>query len=362
MRIININADQVLVEKIDINSILEVVKPLEEIVIQNALHDMTYSIAISSKSLLPARMTTEPGIEQVANFLHTIQIHLRRDKRERKGDGDIIDLLGCYIQAYNNDEPYIELFLNEIFLAAKQDDLHYQWLLTLTLLHELAHAAMDIHNCERYHKLPELVAYTTEYGLWREESMANAVALYIIKAYGQKDFIQYAKDFVKSQPPEYALGGLYENLTFADFCSVLEDKVRGIDQNIQSRWLNYVQDNPTELGLHHMNLYFFGMFQYTDNGVLYSSLGYLINDLIIKAQVHYKKIYGSEMTYAYFQSKVPCISTAIGLSYLPTSVVRNTRVYSVRTTFDGCDYSILCFWNIFDLQNSKDFFQGLNDL
>ena len=70
----------------------------------------------------------------------------------------------------------------------------------------------------------EKIHYFSEFGRWREESMANAVTLRIIRGYGNKDFYDYAKQFMQSQPAEYALGVLMEDFGSWDFRNVFENR------------------------------------------------------------------------------------------------------------------------------------------
>jgi hypothetical protein len=94
------------------------------------------------------------------------------------------------------------------------------------------------------------VSYSTPFGFWREESMANAVALRIIKDFSEdtstapdkKTFYEYAKKFMQEmQPEEYALGVLMEEFDADDFNSVFEAKIKGVDPILQQEWLDYVQ-------------------------------------------------------------------------------------------------------------------------
>lgn len=79
--------------------------------------------------------------------------------------------------------------------------------------------------------------------------MANAMTLKIIRDYGNKDFYDYATRFMKSQPAEYALGVLMEDVRYLDFISVFNSKKLGVDSNLQQKWLNYVKGTPDWDGL-----------------------------------------------------------------------------------------------------------------
>ena len=189
------------------------------------------------------------GYEKVAVLLHNIPIILRESKpNEMPVENCIIENLGAYYSNRKGNSPYIELYLTAIDSSAKNENDHFVWLFTQVLIHELAHAALDIFNLEHAPQ-SEKVFYHTDFGRWREESMANAIALRIIKDYGNKDFYDYTKHFMQSQPKEYALGVLMEDFRYWDFRSVLDTKEQGVDSHLQQEWLNYAKGTPDWDGL-----------------------------------------------------------------------------------------------------------------
>jgi hypothetical protein len=197
----------------------------------------------------PIRKFTQASYRNIVSLLHTIPVYLRKNKRDDDEGGD---LLGAYYPDKNN--PYIELYMQDIWNAAKANDLHYKWLLTKVLIHELAHAALDVYNLENGEYIEEKVKYSTEFGKWREESMANAITLRIIREFDDSAFYAYAKEFMLHQPDRYALGVLLENFDDLDFDSVLEAKYMGVlPVNFAEEWMAYVQGTPDWEGLHQRN-------------------------------------------------------------------------------------------------------------
>jgi hypothetical protein len=83
--------------------------------------------------------------------------------------------------------------------------------------------------------------------------MANAIALRIIKDFGDIRFFDYAIKFMWSQPAEYALGVLMEDFNWRDMRSVMDNKYKGVDQTLQDQWLDYVKGNPDWQGLKKWN-------------------------------------------------------------------------------------------------------------
>ena len=195
----------------------------------------------------PIRKFPRASYRNIVSLLHTIPVYLR-EKNTRDDEGD---LLGTYHPDKSN--PYIELYMQDIWDAAKANDLHYKWLLTKVLIHELAHAALDVYNLENGKYIEEKVKYSTEFGKWREESMANAITLRIIREFDDTAFYAYAKEFMLHQPNRYALGVLLENFEDLDFDSVLEAKYMGVPVNFAEEWMAYVQGTPDWEGLHQRN-------------------------------------------------------------------------------------------------------------
>lgn len=261
MKIVNIDAPENLTEKVVRLSIpefiSEVVRPLEEDFYDCSHHQIirgVHSYDINTPLPLSPIWKFERGrYENIAALLHAIPIYFRDSRPDIiRDDNSIIDPLGAYYSNRKGDSPYIELYLTAIDSSAGNDDKHFIWLFTQVLIHELAHAALDIFNLEDTPQ-SEKVFYHTEFGRWREESMANAVALQIIKDCDNKDFYDYTKQFMQSQPAEYALGVLMENFGYRDFRSVFDSKEQGVDSNLQQEWLNYVKGTPDWEGLQKWN-------------------------------------------------------------------------------------------------------------
>ncbi|MCR4664383.1 MAG: hypothetical protein K5660_03355 [Paludibacteraceae bacterium] len=263
MKVVNIDALDSLVEKIErlnvIEFVLDIVRPLERDyyyhlgIVANGFHwTKNPSSSLPVSPIWKLEHTT--GYENIAHFIHTVPVYLRNSSPERKPDERcIIDLLGAYHSNLTGNGPYIELYLSAIDEECHDNEEHFKWLFTKVLLHELGHATMDIFNYEHYQSATEKVSYHTDFGKWREESMANAIALRIIKESGDKKFYAYSKRFMKSQPAEYALGVLMEGFRYWDLQSVMDGKAYGVDQTLQYEWLAYVQGKPTAKGLQEWN-------------------------------------------------------------------------------------------------------------
>jgi len=353
MKIVNIDASEHLAGKV-VNLripefVIEVVRPLEQDFYNHfSHHQIICGIHSHNKNtplpLSPIWKFESGGYENIAALLHSIPIYLRDSRPELiRDENSIIDLLGAYYSNRKGDSPYIELYLTAID-SSINDDEHFRWLFTEVLIHELAHAALDIFNLEHTPQ-SEKVFYHTDFGRWREESMANAVALQIIKDFGNKDFYDYTKQFMQSQPAEYALGVLMEDFRYWDFRSVFDSKEQGVDSNLQQEWLNYVKGTPDWEGLNKWNELLNSQYVYTFEGEYYSSEKELVYTIVKKVLSDYENENGGKMSFNTFSSLFPNdFRTGAKRPYEPTQEVIGDSRYKEFKLADG-DYSLYYFWN-----------------
>lgn len=261
MKIRNVNVSEDLIYKISdldiLLFVLRVIRPLEE----ECYRSIEYFPESCLERIDNHIRTILYGYENIATLVHTIPIYLKdkgmspEEDRELEGE-NCIDLLGAYFQNIrqnNESNPYIELYVDRIYDLANNDDKKFKWLFTITLIHELAHAVLDNYNSSILYRHVTKIRYNSEFRKWREESMANAIALRIIKDFGGKRFYDYARNFMLSQPAEYALGVLMEDFHYWDMRSVMDNKYEGVDQTLQDQWLDYVKGNPDWEGLKKWN-------------------------------------------------------------------------------------------------------------
>lgn len=122
----------------------------------------------------------------------------------------ISDLLGVYVSQFKSkSSPGFAKKKSEIFLWVDKikrsgGDYYYKTLIRQVLVHELAHAIMDVH---------EYPFFNPNGHLFREESLANALSLYIMgKIYKHySNNYKFLVEFVSMQPLQYALGLLYND-------------------------------------------------------------------------------------------------------------------------------------------------------
>ena len=270
MKIINIDAPKEFVEKIweveiPLPNSLKILLEKFEAKYYNYKNFKVYQdVTKLHTSHSPVWKFESGRFENIAVLRHTIPIYLRDEAPEIERFNNnckcIVDPLGAYISYWGNYTPHVELYLPKIYREAEkiyEYAIENEWfdrnssvlevfklLSTIVLLHELAHAALDIFNLEGINssKGEEKVFYDTEFGKWREESMANAVALKIINQYGNKTLKKYAKKFMELQPAEYALGvKMVEDFDSSDFDSVFNAKLYGVADDLQQQWLAYAQ-------------------------------------------------------------------------------------------------------------------------
>ena len=365
MKIVNLDAPWHLAKKVvklEIpNFIIEIVQHLEKDYFRYYYDEIEIICGVhyshnTTLPLSPIWKFMEPEYENIATLIHTIPIYLRDSKPEEiRDENSIIDLLGAYYSNRKGDSPYIELFLSAIDNSINNDENHFKWLFTKVLIHELAHAALDIFNLERNNSsVKEKIQYFSKFGRWREESMANAVTLKIIRDYGNKDFYDYATRFMKSQPAEYALGVLMEDFGYWDFRSVFASKERGVDSNLQQKWLNYVKGTPDWDGLEKWNDMLDSKYVYVFEGKYYTSEQELVYDIVEKVLSDYEHQNGGKMPFAKFSTIFPYIRTGVEMSYEPAQKVVGDSRYEKEFELADGNYSLYYFWDNESLHNFID--------
>lgn len=147
----------------------------------------------------------------------------------------ISDLLGVYVSQFKSKSStgFAEK-KSEIFLwVDKIGDYDYIPLIRQVLVHELAHAIMDVH---------EYPFFNPNGHLFREESLANALSLYIMGKIYKHDSNNYKflVEFVSKQPLQYALGLLYnDKLTITSAMGRwMEIKALNDPNNSLPKWVN----------------------------------------------------------------------------------------------------------------------------
>jgi predicted Zn-dependent protease with MMP-like domain len=363
MKIVNLDAPKHLARKVvelEIpNFIVEVVRHLE----RNCYVDLAWRLIRrgvhsshnTTLPLSPIWKFEDTEYENIATLIHTIPIYLRDSKPEEiRDENSIIDLLGAYYSNRKGDSPYIELFLSAIDNSINNDENHFKWLFTKVLIHELAHAALDIFNLEGNNSVIEKIHYFSEFGRWREESMANAVTLRIIRDYGNKDFYDYVKQFMQSQPAEYALGVLMEDFGWWDFISVFDSKEQGVDSNLQQKWLNYVKGTPDWDGLNKWNDILRRKYVYVFEGKYYTSEEELVYDIVEKVLSDYEHQNGGKMPFATFSTLFPYIRTDVEMSYEPAQKVVGDSRYDKEFELADGNYSLYYIWDNESLHNFID--------
>ena len=368
MKISNYDAPENLAIKVIDLSIpafgLDVVRPLEQDYyshfsrhqLKNGAHRLSHRKA--SFPLSAIWKFEDVSYENIVTLLHTIPIYLRDTRpQEIPCEDCIIDPLGAYYSNRKGGSPYIELYLTNIESYTQNDDQHFKWLFTIVLLHELAHAALDFYNHELNYHTVEKVHYSSEFDRWREESMTNAVSLRIISNFGNNDFYDYSKQFMESQPAEYALGVLMEDFEHWGFRSVFDEKKQGVDSVLQQEWLKYAKGNPCWAGLEGWNEILNSDVVYLFEGKYYISEEELVSAIVNKVLTDYENVNGTKMSFSTFSSLFPNINTGARMSYEPYDNVKEDTRYRYKIELQDGDYSLYCFW---DTNSLHEFVTNVN--
>lgn len=221
---------------------------------------------------------------------------------------EMVDLFGLYRRdvltsgngcaGIENIKPNIFIWVDKIsdYVKAKtdrndsEDDFDYECALSrrfdaLTskvILHELMHALMDnlLLGFGR-HNIPTK-RFMGRFDTYKEESLANAMALELMEHHLRAEDWDFIIDFVKHQPDEYSLGLEYLSLPVFRYAErwVFHKNVLSFDSNVIQAWLSYVkgakpldkkQLNTLEYGLRCSA----GIFKY--NGVFYDDNDVCVN-------------------------------------------------------------------------------------
>ena len=377
MKIRNINVSEDLIIKIsDLNIqlfVLDVIRPLEKELysIENEGLGLYYKYDrydyLNRLLKEHIRIFSLDHYDSIATLVHTIPIYLKdkgmplEEYRELEGE-NCIDLLGAYFQNIrqnNESNPYIELYVDRIYDSANKDDKKFKWLFAITLIHELAHAVLDILNLEITTPYVNKISYNTDFGRWREESMANAIALRIIRDYGKLRFYDYARNFMLSQPAEYALGVLMEDFgnIYSDMRIVMDNKYKGVDQTLQDQWLDYVNGNPDWQGLKKWNEILSKQYIYLYKNSFYTDERELVYVFLLDYLRQYEDKNGKKMSVDIFRKTFQYIRTGAEMSYEPFSTVKSDSRYSNTFDLEDDTYSLYYF---FDNRTMIKFFENTN--
>ena len=157
------------------------------------------------------------------------------DKANERGEVEAV-LLGCYkrdteryfageglksmngsvISSFDDVSKHCSIFLwIDHIHDASNNHVSFEALLTFVLLHELMHLMMDVFDDNEFGIIGEgnLKDLGQLYGYFREESLANALALHLCDSKGNKALAySILEHFVQNQTIPYQTGWLYKNL------------------------------------------------------------------------------------------------------------------------------------------------------
>lgn len=157
------------------------------------------------------------------------------DKANERGEVEAV-LLGCYkrdteryfageglksmngsvISSFDDVSKHCSIFLwIDHIHDASNNHVSFEALLTFILLHELMHLMMDVFDENEFGIIGEgnLKDLGQLYGYFREESLANALALHLCDSTGNEVLVySILGHFVQNQTIPYQTGWLYKNL------------------------------------------------------------------------------------------------------------------------------------------------------
>ena len=139
----------------------------------------------------------------------------RDTERYFAGEG-IKSVNGSVISSFDDVNKHCSIFLwIDHIHDASNNHVSFEALLTFVLLHELMHLMMDVFDENEFGIIGEgnLNDLGQLYGYFREESLANALALHLCDSTGNEDLVySILGHFVRNQTIPYQTGWLYKSL------------------------------------------------------------------------------------------------------------------------------------------------------
>lgn len=179
--------------------------------------DTVKSIVLSKKELhdnIANKKFKEANERVELNNAVRLGCYIRDTKRYFAGEG-FIQAKASSIHSFKDVSEHCSIFLwvDHIYdISKKNDNPSFEALFTFVLLHELMHLMMDVFDETKFgiYGAGNLKNLGQLYGYFREESLANALALYLCDATRNDALVYSILDyFVEGQTTPYQTGLLY---------------------------------------------------------------------------------------------------------------------------------------------------------
>lgn len=179
--------------------------------------DTVKSIVLSKKELhdnIANEKFEEANERGKLNNAVRLGCYIRDTKRYFAGEG-FIQAKASSIHSFKDVSEHCSIFLwvDHIYdISKKNDNPSFEALFTFVLLHELMHLMMDVFDETKFgiYGAGNLKYLGQLYGYFREESLANALALYLCDATRNDALVYSILDyFVEGQTTPYQTGLLY---------------------------------------------------------------------------------------------------------------------------------------------------------
>lgn len=179
--------------------------------------DTVKSIVLSKKELhdnIANKKFAKANERGKLNNAVRLGCYIRDTKRYFAGEG-FIQAKASSIHSFEDVSEHCSIFLwvDHIYdISKKNDNPSFEALFTFVLLHELMHLMMDVFDETKFgiYGAGNLKNLGQLYGYFREESLANALALYLCDATGNDALVYSILDyFVEGQTTPYQTGLLY---------------------------------------------------------------------------------------------------------------------------------------------------------
>lgn len=184
--------------------------------------------------------------------------HMEENEQADKPGNDIarissIDLWGIYTREYpqsgaygiEDSHPRIFIWVDKILEYVNEDRHKFQVLSAQVILHELAHAMMDINIAGVYRSSFNRAAFSPSFYSLKEESLANAISLSLLESHIDTADMDFIKNVIKQQPFEYALGldyyeGVKPSIPYSVRNWIHLKESMNYSQAVVREWVKYV--------------------------------------------------------------------------------------------------------------------------
>lgn len=243
----------------------------------------------------------EDNLHTMVDYLGLYQLQILNNKNGYRGIEDVkpsifiwADKIYDYVIKHINKDDYEDEFDYEVTVKNR-----YNALTAQVILHELMHAVMD-NMLLGFDASASIQSSVSRFVTFKEESLANAMALVLLEQMVADEDWEFVIDFVKHQPDEYSLALDYLSLSVFSYAGywLAHKDGHSFDPKIMQEWMSFVsgtkpldthQLDALESGLHfHEGLFRFNGKFFDNHDVCVEVIKHFANncDELTRQKIH----------------------------------------------------------------------------